>query len=69
MKIIGEKLSSQEMLQVKGGGTCLLCTCSDWSGQWYADYDDVTDSLDDLDLYCDGEGTCDDSQLCDRDQL
>lgn len=64
MKIIGEKLSSKEMLSVKGG-VCLMCYCEDMSAVWYADYDDVSDSLTAIDNYCGGEGECDDSGICD----
>ncbi len=28
MKIIGEKLNESEMLSIKGGSSCNVCTCS-----------------------------------------
>ena len=65
MKIIGEKLSKQEMLNAKGG-ECFLCTCADWSGQWYGEYNDLGDTWQDLLDYCDGNGSCDPSSLCGR---
>ena len=62
MKIIGEKLSNKDMLQVKGGAS-FICTCNDGSGQWIADYDDTQDMVDDINDYCydignGGGGSC-----------
>jgi hypothetical protein len=35
MIIIGEKLNNQEMLAVKGGGSCFQCTCgNNQVGSW-----------------------------------
>ena len=58
MKIIGEKLTNQEMLNTKGG-LCALCYCHDLTGVWYADYDSFQDSDNDIQSFCDGNGTCD----------
>lgn len=36
MKIIGEKLNKYEMLSIKGGSDCMVCTCNfGGAGPWY----------------------------------
>ncbi|MGW8123661.1 hypothetical protein ACV07N_13475 [Roseivirga echinicomitans] len=65
MKIIGEKLSNQELLSVKGGA-CMFCHCHDGTGAWYGDYSDPQDIIDALLTYCSGTtGQCNASQICD----
>jgi hypothetical protein len=45
MKIIGEKLSNQEMLSVKGGGSCYQCTCGGGQvGSWLQTASSATSS-------------------------
>ena len=62
MKIIGEKLSNDEMLSVKGG-QCYTCTCNDGSGAWLSEYVLQSEMDNDIAAYCydignGGGGSC-----------
>ncbi|MGW8121889.1 hypothetical protein ACV07N_04445 [Roseivirga echinicomitans] len=62
MKIIGEKLSQQEMLMVKGG-IVLCCHCGFGGappGSWFPSYGvDVSQAITNAGMSCDPEGaTC-----------
>lgn len=41
MKIIGEKLNPQELLQIKGGISCMKCECEHGPGFWLSSEIDV----------------------------